>query len=265
MKLAEARVNSTGVERPAPAERQLRFYEEKCDREFEIDRPHNCGRLYQFLIEYKFQTAIEMLALDLNGCSVLEVCCGSGMMAEKFARSGARVTAIDFSVAAIGRARARARRYGFAARFMAADAAALPFADRSFDVVAVHDGLHHLDDPYGAIAEMGRVARRAVLIMDPAQAGLTRLAIRLGLAKEVEEAGNRVQRLVPGKAAACLDQLGFRRVAWRRALMYYPHVPYGWWRWFDSTPLFLAFRSAFLLLDFALGRWGNKLALAATR
>jgi SAM-dependent methyltransferase len=265
MKLADIPVNCAGRQHLERGECQRRFYEEECDPEFEIARPHNCARMYQFLIEHRFQTALRMLAMDLNECSVLEVCCGSGMMAEKFARCGARVTAIDFSPAAIGRAQERARRYAFAARFMVADATELPFADRSFDVAAVHDGLHHLDDPYRAIEEMARVSRRGVMIMDPAQAALTRLAIRLGFAKEVEEAGNRVERLAPGKVAARLYQGGFRRVAWRRALMYYPHVPRGWWRWFDRAPLFLAFRFCFLLVDFAIGRWGNKLALAATR
>jgi len=40
---------------------QRRFYEEECDPEFEIARPHNCGRLYQFLLEHKFRTGLNML------------------------------------------------------------------------------------------------------------------------------------------------------------------------------------------------------------
>jgi len=40
------------------------------------------------------------------------------------------------------------------------------------NVVAVYDGLHHLDDPYRAIREMARVAREGVLILEPAQATL---------------------------------------------------------------------------------------------
>jgi len=196
---------------------------------------------------------------------VLEVCCGSGMLAEELVRRGAQVTGIDFSPAAVARAQERARRYDFAARFLVADAEHLPFPDHSFDVVAVHDGLHHLDDPYRAIREMARVAREGVLILEPAQAALTRVAIRVGIAEDVEEAGNYVYRLVPDKVAACLRQAGFGRVVWRRTLMYYPHEPFPWFRWFDRAPLFWLFRAVFGWANLLLGQWGNKLALAGVK
>ncbi len=250
---------------PAGRSSQLHYYDEACDPEFEITRPDTCGRLYQFLLSHKFQTGLEVLGLELAGRTVLEVCCGSGMMSQDLTRCGARVTGIDFSPAAIARAQERARRYGFAARFLVADAANLPFPDRSFDVAAVHDGLHHLDDPYRAIREMARVAREGVLILEPARAALTRLAVRLGIAEEVEEAGNYVHRLVPHELAICLRQKGFGHVVWRRTLMYYPHQPFAWFRWFDRPPLFLLFRAKFWGVNLVLGRWGNKLALGATR
>src|SRR5579859_5680449 len=123
---------------------QRHFYDEECDPEFEITRPHGCGRLYDFLIEHKFRTGLAVLGLDIAGMSVLEVCGGSGMMAEKFARAGARVTGTDFSPAAVARARERAQRYRFDATFLVADAEHLAFADHSFDIVALHGGLHEL-------------------------------------------------------------------------------------------------------------------------
>ena len=52
---------------------QRHYYEEACDPEFEIARPHDCGRLYQFLIDHKFQTGLAMLGLELTGKTVLEV------------------------------------------------------------------------------------------------------------------------------------------------------------------------------------------------
>src|ERR1700733_7819607 len=88
---------------------QRRFYEEDCDAEFEIARPHECGELYDYLIERKFQTGCEVLGVSLAGRTLLEICAGSGMMSEKFARAGAIVTVTDFSPAAISRARERAR------------------------------------------------------------------------------------------------------------------------------------------------------------
>ena len=244
---------------------QRQYYDEACDPEFETTRPHTCGRLYQFLLAHKFQTGVEALGLELAGRSVLELCCGSGMMSEQLASRGARVTGIDCSPAAIARAWERARRYDFSARFLVADAENLPFPDRSFDVVAVHDGLHHLEEPYSAIGEMMRIAREGVLILEPARAALTRLAVRVGIAEEVEEAGNYVHRLVPHQVAACLQRGGFGRVTWHRTLMYYPHEPFAWFRWFEWPPLFRLFRAGFWGVNLVLGRWGNKLALAGLR
>jgi 2-polyprenyl-3-methyl-5-hydroxy-6-metoxy-1,4-benzoquinol methylase len=65
---------------------QRHYYDEACDPEFEITRPHGCGRLYQFLISHKFQTGLAVLGVELAGKTVLEVCCGSGMLAEELAR-----------------------------------------------------------------------------------------------------------------------------------------------------------------------------------
>jgi len=187
------------------------------------------------------------------------------MMAEKFARAGAAVTGIDLSAAAVARARERARRYGFAAQFLVADAESLAFGDGSFDIAAVHDGLHHLEDPERAVQEMARVARHGVLILDPARAALTRLAVRVGIAVDVEEAGNEVKRLVPRRIAEILQAQGFRRVRWERTLMYYPHRPPAFFRRFDHFLLFAPFAVSFAIVNLIVGRWGNKLALCATR
>ena len=111
-------------------------------------------------------------------------------MAEKFVRLGAVVTASDFSLAAVDRMRERARRYSCNLTTLVADAENLPFADREFNIVTVHDGLHHLEHPERAIREMARVANKGVLIMDPARATLTKLAVILGIADETEDAGN---------------------------------------------------------------------------
>lgn len=244
---------------------QRRYYDEACDPEFEIRRPHGCGRLYEFLIRHKIETGLAVLGMDLAGRTVLEVCCGSGLMTEVLAKRGARVTGVDVSVQALARAHARARCYGFRAAFQAADAEALPFRDGGFDVVAVHDGLHHLDDPARAVREMARVAREGVLILEPAQAAVTRLAVHLGVADDVEEAGNRVRRVNARDVAVRLHRSGFSRVVWRRTLMYYPHTPLPWFRWFDTGPWFALFRVGFWGVNLCLGRWGNKLALGATR
>jgi SAM-dependent methyltransferase len=257
---------SIGIEKgSASSERQQRFYEEDCDPEFEIERPRDCGELYQYLIEHKFQTGREVLGLNLAGRSLLEICAGSGLMSEKFSCAGAIVTATDFSTAAILRAHERAKRYNFRAAFAVADAEQMPFEDHSFDIVAVHDGLHHLRDPERAIREMGRIARRAVLIMDPAKAALTRVAVKLGIAEDIEEAGNQVKRLEPRAVAQILRQCGLVRITWHRTLMYYPHRPGRWFRLLGKPPIFALSKRVFGAANLMFGRWGNKLALVAIR
>jgi SAM-dependent methyltransferase len=244
---------------------QKLYYEEECDPEFEIRRPRDCGRLYEFLIQHKFLTGTCLIPLPLSGATVLEICGGSGMMAEKFACTGASITSTDFSFAAVCRMRERARRYKFELRAVTADADMLPFADRSFDIVTVHDGLHHLEHPVRAIREMARIAAKGVLIMDPAKAALTRVAVKLGIAEDIEDAGNEVRRLEPQAVAEILRECGFDHVRWQRTLMYYPHRPSGWFRRFDSAPAFAVFRAVFWGTNIVFGRWGNKLALVATR
>lgn len=243
--------------------KQLSFYDD-CDSDFEISRPHNCGRLYEFMIEHKFHTALRLLNFEIGGRSLLEVCCGSGMMAEKFANVGALVTGLDLSFAAVARARERAARNGFDAHFVAGDAEHLAFIDHSFDVVAVHDGLHHVTNPERAINEMARVARCGVLILEPARAALTRLAVWAGIAVDVEDAGNEVKRMVPARTAAILRSHGYHELRWERTLMYYPHHPSRWFRRLDHPLLFEPCRFLFRAVNLGFGRWGNKLALSAT-
>lgn len=78
---------------------------------------------------------------------------------------------------------------------MVADSELLPFADNSFDYVFICDSLHHMARPYLGIYEMLRVANRAICIIEPHDCALTKLATRVGLMQEYEEAGNYVLKL----------------------------------------------------------------------
>ena len=80
-----------------------------------------------------------------------------------------------------------------------ADGRALPFADDAFDVVCELGVLHHVADPNDVVAEMTRVARRAVFLSDDnrfAAGGRLRRAakwalFRLGLWPSVYRLANR--------------------------------------------------------------------------
>lgn len=62
----------------------------------------------------------------------------------------------------------------------------LPFAAESFDAVVVHSGLHHCASPHRGLLEMYRVARRCVVMFEPADNIVTRLGKKIGFGQEFE-------------------------------------------------------------------------------
>jgi SAM-dependent methyltransferase len=246
------------------ARAQAAHFDEE-DDEFETERPRGTTPLYAWLIEEKFRRSIRGIAEVVPGCTALAVCAGSGMDAELLARAGAQVVSADISLGAARRARERARRHGLDLTPVVADAEDLPFADRSFDLVYVHDGLHHLEHPEAGLAEMARVARRAVSITEPARAALTRAAVRGGLALEREDAGNRVARLDPSEVAAFLRGQGFDVVVSERYGMLYRHHPGAPSRFLSRRRVFPVTVAALRGANAVAGRLGNKLTVQALR
>ena len=204
---------------------QASHFDRAVAEEFETSRPHGTPRFYRFLLHEKFRRASAPIRPGLAGASALAVCGGSGIDAEFLARAGASVVSTDISLGAARRTRERARRHGLDITSVVADVEHLPFADASFELVYVHDGLHHLERPDVGLKEMARVARRWVSVTEPARALATSAAVRAGIALEREEAGNRVVRLDPGDVAGALRAVGFRSLSARRYAMYYRHEP----------------------------------------
>ncbi len=242
---------------------QASYFDRGVAEEFEISRPNGAPEAYRWLLAEKFRRSIAGLP-SLRGATVIDACCGSGMDAEMLAGAGARVIAIDISEGCAMRARARARRFGLEYLVVVGDVEHLPIATASADVSYVHDGLHHLTDPASGLRELARVARRAISINEPAEALGTAVAVRLGVALEREDAGNRVARLRPETVARELARAGFDARA-ERYLMYYKHEP-GAVMQFASRPLVRGlYRGAVTAADRAIGRWGNKLQVTAIR
>ncbi|HEY5484405.1 MAG TPA: glycosyltransferase [Propionibacteriaceae bacterium] len=244
---------------------QVAHYDRSDDEEFEIGRPHGTPRLYRFLLGEKFRRAVGPTRPHLVGASALAVCGGSGMDAEFLARAGAAVTTSDLSLGAATRAKARSERYALGIQSIVADVEHLPFADQSVDLVAVHDGLHHLNDPRAGLSEMARVARRWVVVTEPARASITRLAVRLGLALETEEAGNRVARMEPSEVATFLEARGYVVLRAERYAMYYPHHPGAVFSLLSRPFVFPIVRVCWSLANAVLGRFGNKMVVVAER
>jgi ubiquinone/menaquinone biosynthesis C-methylase UbiE len=100
------------------------------------------------------------LAGNLRGRSVLDVGCGDGTLTLAFARAGAAsVTGCDIDPRMISYAVTRATQQQHAVHYTVADAARLPFADRSFDLVTVVAVLAFVPDAERAVREMARVLK----------------------------------------------------------------------------------------------------------
>lgn len=92
--------------------------------------------------------------------SVVDVACGTGGLTRLLReRTSGPVVGVDVNPAML----AVAARHGGDIDYREADAAALPFGDRSFDVAACQFGVMFYPDPAVGISEMARVASRGVI------------------------------------------------------------------------------------------------------
>jgi demethylmenaquinone methyltransferase/2-methoxy-6-polyprenyl-1,4-benzoquinol methylase len=111
------------------------------------------------------------LAKVRQGSLALDVCCGTGDIAQRLAAGGAEVTGLDFSEPMLEVARRRNAQMPEASRvaqFFQGDAMKLPFAASEFDVVTVGYGLRNLASWEAGLAEMMRVTKAGgrVLVLD---------------------------------------------------------------------------------------------------
>lgn len=104
---------------------------------------------------------VRRLAGYQSGESLLDVGCGTGWFTRRFTQvPGWNVTGLDSDPERLAFARAHGRNE----RYLEGDARALPFADRSIDVVVSLAALCFIEDWRRALGEMARVARRRVVV-----------------------------------------------------------------------------------------------------
>lgn len=113
------------------------------------------GRAYKAL-------ALECLGL-VPGASALDVACGLGDDVVRMKARGVRAVGVDRSQTLIAAAQSRHADSG--CPFQVADAAALPFADDSFDAVRIDRALQHIVEPGRIVREMARVARSGGVVL----------------------------------------------------------------------------------------------------
>jgi ubiquinone/menaquinone biosynthesis C-methylase UbiE len=114
----------------------------------------------------RFLRRVDDAVAGLAPTSVLDVGCGEGVVTERLAKLlvPAKVLGVD---AAEHLNEEWSARSAPNLSFAAGSAYDLPFADGSFDLVCAIEVLEHLERPRDAIAEMRRVAGRALVLSVP--------------------------------------------------------------------------------------------------
>jgi ubiquinone/menaquinone biosynthesis C-methylase UbiE len=135
---------------------------------------------YSFIV--RRQRAEELLAPLLHtATSVLDIGCGTGIMAPFFAQRGARYHGVDISKPMITQAAgqlARFPQWHDRVSFATGDVENLQFPDQHFDLTIAMGLLEYLPDPVAAIREALRVTRNggAILVTVPNRACLNSVA-----------------------------------------------------------------------------------------
>jgi demethylmenaquinone methyltransferase/2-methoxy-6-polyprenyl-1,4-benzoquinol methylase len=120
--------------------------------------------LQSFGLHRYWKNVLVRLSGAAPGVQALDVCCGTGDIAARLARTGAEVTGLDFSqeMLSVGRLRFPG------ITFIQGDAMALPFQNQGFQIVTMGYGLRNLASWQQGLAELVRVTRPGgrILILD---------------------------------------------------------------------------------------------------
>jgi ubiquinone/menaquinone biosynthesis C-methylase UbiE len=132
------------------------------DAELSQHEPGTLG-FFDDLDEYHFDKLNYLLEMvDYNGYEgkqILEIGCGIGTDLARFAKGGAKVTAIDLSERAIGLAEKNFELRGLTGDISVANGEELPFDDNSFDMVFAHGVLQYTEDTQKMVDEARRVLK----------------------------------------------------------------------------------------------------------
>ena len=132
-----------------------------CGEDLYLKSLDEAGYMSQMHKRYELEPYIENFA-KFEECSlkdVLEVGVGLGADHQRFAQAGARLTGIDLTERAVEHTRHRLNLFDLKSNLKVADAEALPFAEKSFDLVYSWGVLHHSPNTQRAIGEVWRVLR----------------------------------------------------------------------------------------------------------
>lgn len=179
----------------------------------------NSAQAYErYLVPAIFTAFADELVEDVTpGTRVLDVACGTGIVARRAAAKGAAVVGVDLNEQMLDVARAA----DAAIEWIEADAAALPLPDDTFDRVYCQQGLQFMPEPAAAVAEMRRVlapgGRLTVSVWRPSEtyeilAGLMD-AENAAVMRSPFERGEELSALVDGHVRIAIQPVRFPSVA----------------------------------------------------
>ena len=106
-----------------------------------------------------FATVLKRLGRDPVGLSALDIGCGGGFLAEKFAAMGCHVVGVDPSALSLETARRHAGAQSLVIDYRVGSGEELPVEDSSFDLVYCCDVLEHVGDLDRVIGETARALK----------------------------------------------------------------------------------------------------------
>ncbi len=148
------------------------------------------------------------LAAPRGDEAALDLACGPGTFTRAFAPRVRRLTGLDLTPALMAHARAAAAQAGLGhTAFACGTATALPFANRSFDLVTCGYSVHHFGEPAAALREVARVLRAGgrLALMDMIVPG--------EMSREAGEANNAIERARDASHETTFFAAGLRGLA----------------------------------------------------
>jgi SAM-dependent methyltransferase len=153
---------------------------------------------------------------DVAGKDTLELGCGTGYVSSWLARRGARPVGLDPTSEQLASARMLQHEIGPTFPLVQSAAEAIPFPDRSFDVVISEYGASIWSDPYRWVPEAARVLRPGGELVFLVNGTLLMLAMP-------DDEG------VPATSQLLRDYFGMHRFEWPDDPSVNFHIGYGDW------------------------------------
>lgn len=221
------------------------------------------GPLYRKLVESPITECIKLIGKSqIQSARILHIGPGYPHEIRPFIRLGAKCVALDICVSSLRCARMTAEYGGFEYEdYICGAAELLPFADDAFDIVVMQKTIQWWLEPEIGLRETLRVARRIMIIAEPAGGSVRRFFQRIGVANYVSPVTKRPVNEVTEDLLRAVSPAG-TGIKSRRYLSKAidSSAPRWWVGWVDRRrPLARITVAGLCALNVIFGRLGNQI------